>query len=76
MNNPLLKTKLTGKEKSKLYDCIDKNGKLYISISEDDVCMINTDTDTRVVSFGALTPELMQDILRFCGIYCKVDNAT
>jgi len=38
--------------------------------------MINTDTDTRVVSFGALTPELMQDILRFCGIYCKVDNAT
>jgi len=24
MNNPLLKTKLTGKEKSKLYDCIDR----------------------------------------------------
>lgn len=75
LSKQLLKNTLSGKEKAKLYDCIDKNGKLYLEINEDEVCMINSDTEAKVISFGALTPELVQNLLRFCGLYTNIKDA-
>lgn len=34
--------------------------------------MVNSDTGAKVVSFGALTPELVQNLLRFCGLYTTI----